>query len=249
MKRTLSILLVLLAAGTAASAREVTKAALGAVKYEVRYIWGGINSKVADATISLEESTWGTQAAYHSHVVISANSIFRLFMSADYLVDTYMTRPGREPLYFVNPVRKNGQNGKYEYVYDKAAGEIKSNTVLPPDEPVKVTYPLDGRTLDLVSLLQYVRFQDIPSGSKQSMHVLMVGKSIAGVLHHEGADTERCPGKPAERFRLKLTERGLMKNGAGKEIVVWCSSGSDRRILGLEVALSDSSTMSVSIVD
>lgn len=249
MKRLFSFLFILLAAGITASAREVTKAALGPVQYEVRYIWGGMNSKVADATISLEEGSWGSQTAYHSHVVIRANSIFRLFMSADYLVDTYMTKPGREPLYFINPVKRNGQNGKYEYVYDKAAKEIRSNTVLPPEDPVKASFPLDGKTMDLVSLLQYVRFQDIPSGSKQAMHVLMVGHSIAGTLFNEGNDTERYPGKTAERFRLKLTERGLMKNGAGKEIVVWCSTGTDRRILGLEVALSNSSTMVVTIAE
>jgi Protein of unknown function (DUF3108). len=249
MKRLFSFLLVLLAAGVSVSARDVSKAALGSVQYEVRYLWGGINSKVADATISLEEGSWGSQTAYHSHVVIRANSIFRLFMSADYLVDSYLSKPGREPLYFINPVKRNGQNGKYEYIYDKAAKEIRSNTVLPPEAPVKATFPLDGKTMDLVSLLQYVRFQDIPSGGKQSMHVLMVGHSIAGTLFNEGNDTERYPGKTAERFRLKLTERGLMKNGAGKEIVVWCSTGTDRRILGLEVALSDSSTMVVTIAE
>ena len=46
-----------------------------------------------------------------------------------------------------------------------------------------------------------------------------------------------------------MTERGLMENGSGKEITVWRSTGSDCRILGLETALSGSSSMSVSIVE
>lgn len=248
MKRTILVLMAILAAaGSARAARRVAPEALGTVRYEVRYKWGGVNTKVADATISLERASWEKQDAYHSHVAIQASSIFRLFMSSDYLVDIYLSQATLDPLYFVNPVKKGG---KYEYFYDKKAGVIRSEALLPPADPVSTTFPMDGRTMDLATLLQYVRFVTLAEGASQKLHVLMSGKSFAATLVLEDKDDdERFPDREAERFLVRMTERGLMENGSGKEITVWRSTGDDRRILGLETALSSSSSMSVSIVE
>ena len=241
------ILLAALLPFAAFAAPRVHDSALGTVRYEVRYKWGAVNTKVADATITLENVNWEGQAACHSHVVIRASSIFRLFMSADYLVDVYLSRSGTEPLYFVNPVKKNGKDGKYEYFYDKAARTIRSVATLPPNEPETASFPLDGRTMDLVSLLQFVRFHDLPEDGSMKLKVLMSGKSYAATLSCEGPDDERFPNVPAIRLKVRMTERGLMENGSGNEITLWRSAGTDRRILGLETALGDSSSMSVSI--
>ena len=247
MKRTILVLMaILVAAGSARAARRVAPEALGTVRYEVRYKWGGVNTKVADATISLERASWEKQDAYHSHVAIQASSIFRLFMSSDYLVDIYLSQATLDPLYFVNPVKKGG---KYEYFYDKKAGVIRSEALLPPADPVSTTFPMDGRTMDLAMLLQYVRFVTLAEGASQKLHVLMSGKSFAATLIHEGTDSDRYPGRTADRFLVRMTERGLMENGSGKEITVWRSTGSDRHILGLETTLSGSSSMSVAIVE
>ena len=247
MKRTLSILLALLAAGAVTSAREVTKAALGETKYEVRYTQGILNTKVADATISLENDQLDGKAVLHARASIRAISIFRLFMNAEYLADAYLTPGSHEPVYYINPIKKGGLEGKFECTYDKASGTITTLVVRPPAAPEQQTLSLDGRTMDLLSLLVYIRFTDIPDGSYRAMHLLMGGKSVAATLTCEGGDTERFPGIGAKRFHVKMKDRGLMENGSGNEITVWCSSGSDCRILGLETVLSSSGTMSVSV--
>ena len=69
------------------------------------------------------------------------------------------------------------------------------------------------------------------------MHVLKAGLSVPATLSSQGRDTERFPDQASERFLLELKEKGLMENGSGNRIVVWRSTGSDRRLLGLEVGL------------
>ena len=100
------------------------------------------------------------------------------------------------------------------------------------------TLPLDGKTMDMLSLLQYVRFQNFKAGESRSLRLMMGANTVSATLNFQGADTERFPGVKAERFVLKMVERGLMENGSGSEITVWRSAGADRRILGLETALS-----------
>ena len=249
MKRFLLLSLTLLsalAAPAATPARKVTGEALGAVRYEANYIWGAINTKVADATITLERSKWNGSDVLHSRATISATPFFRLFMNADYLADAYLSPATLEPVYYVNPFKKGGKDGKVEYTFDHAAKLVKSEAVRPPAAPEQAIFPLDGKTMDLLSLLQYVRFLDMGEGKSEPMHVLMSGKSVSATLHCEGADPEKFPDKSALRFRLEMVERGLMENGSGKVIVVWRSTADDRRILALEAALSTGS-MTVSI--
>ena len=247
MKRLLLSLLTCLAAAVLPAAGRVSANALGTVKYEVRYTQGILKTKVADATIFLENGQRDGQAVLHARASIRAASIFRLFMNAEYLADTYMTPGSLEPVYYINPIKKGSREGKFECTYDKASKTITTLVVRPPAAPEEQTLPMDGRTMDLLSLLVYIRFSDIPDGSSRSMHLLMGGKSVAATLTCQGADAERFPGVGAKRFHLKMKDRGLMENGSGNEITVWCSTGSDRRILGLETALGSSGIMSVSI--
>ena len=222
--------------------------ALGTVRYEVRYKLAGKGSKVADAAISLENGTRDGNPVLHSHAAINASSIFRLFLNAEYIADAYLTQDAKEPLYSVNPIKKGKKEGKFECIYDKAAGTVRTEFAPPSTQPVKEAFPLDGRTMDLLSLIQYVRFLDLPAGSSQEMHLLIGGKSLRATLTNQGADQERFPGERTDRFFLKMFERGLMENGSGNEITVWRSNGIERRILGLETALS-TGVMTVSVVD
>lgn len=216
---------------------QVSSQALGAVQYEVRYQRGGVDTKVVDATITLERSTWQGQPALHAHAAIRAASVFRLFMNAEYLADSYLLPENRTPLYYINPIKKGGREGKFECTYDRAAGTVTSLFVRPGADPVQETFPLDGRTMDLLSLLQYIRFLSLPEGRFLSMHVLKAGESVPASLRSEGPDTEKIPGKAADRFMISMPEKGLMENGSGNRILVWRSSGPDRQLLAMEVSL------------
>lgn len=229
---------------SASAPAPVSSAALGTVRYEVRYQSKGFDTKVADATISLEEGAWEGRPALHARAVIRAAAIFRLFMNAEYLADSYLAMGGRiEPMYYMNPVKRSG---KFECIYDRSSKTISSEFVRPPADPVLETLPLDGKTMDLLSLLQYVRFSDLPAGRSQSMRVLKAGESVPATLRCQGLDKDRFPDLEADRFLLEMPEKGLMENGSGKQIVVWRAHGVDRTLLGLEVNLG-SGVMSVSV--
>lgn len=230
----------------APAANNVPEEALGAVNYEVRYLLGGINTKVAEATISLENATRDGQPVLHSHAVITAQAIFKLFLNSEYIADAYMSPGGEEPIYSINPIKKGKKEGKFECIYDKKAGTITSEFAKPSAKPVILSLPYDGLTMDMLSLVQFVRFLDHQKGKSYSMHLLAAGRANPAILTCEGPDKERFPEKNAVRYHLSMTERGLMENGSGNEITVWVSNEKDRRILGLETALS-SGVMSVSV--
>ncbi len=231
-------LLALLIPGQFPAPKNVSSEALGSVQYEVRYKLNGLNTKVADATISLENGSWEKQSVLHARASIRAFSIFRLFMNAEYLADAYLTPGGQEPVYSFNPIKKGNKEGKFSCTYDRKAKMITSEFVKPPADPVVENHPLDGHTMDMLSLLQYVRFQHFKAGESRSLLLLMGARSVSATLTFQGTDTERFPGIKTERFLLKMKERGLMENGSGNEITVWRSTGDDCRILGLETALS-----------
>ncbi|MBQ9660391.1 MAG: DUF3108 domain-containing protein [Bacteroidales bacterium] len=248
MKKFLFFLAAVLLAGFAAEAKKLPADALGTHTYDVRYTWGLINAKVATGTITLEKSDWEGQATYHSSAIISANSIFSLFMGSAYTADIHLAQTDLQPVYFINPFKKNGKQGKFEYFYRKDKKIVDSITDMGTgDGSVETTFPLDGRTMDLLSLLHFVRFHEFShAGTPVKLHLLMGGRSFPAELIWQGEDDERFPGRKAERILLHMTERGLMENGSGTEITVWRSDDETRMLLGLEAALSAGS-MSVSI--
>ena len=236
MKKILSILLALVATVTAPGAGIIPEESLGAVNYDVRYKLGALNTKVATATITWEKAAWKDQPAYHSHALVQTTPVFKLFIGSDYTADTYLSRSGLSPLFFSNPFK---DGSRVEYVYNATSKEIESLTVQASGETENKSYPLDGRTMDLLSLLHHLRFHPFSAeGSSLSMHLLMGGKSYAARVICQGADTEKFLDKPAERIVVQMTEHGLMENGSGNELLLWRSTSPDRRILGLEVALS-----------
>ena len=226
---------------------QVSSEALGTVRYEVRYQLKGIDTKVADATVSLKEhSSADIGRALHAQAVIRATSVFRLIMNAEYVADSYLFPDGQRPYYYMNPIKKGGKTGKFECSYDKDTKTITMLFLKPSADSVRKTFPLDGRTMDLLSLLQYVRFHSLTAGKSEAMHVLKAGFSVPATLTCQGVDTERFPGRKTERFLLDLKEQGLMENGSGNRILVWRSTGSDRQLVGMEVNLG-SGVMTVSI--
>lgn len=231
----------LLLTSLAAPARKLPSEALGTVSYEVRYKWGALDAKAATATISLDAEERDGQDAYHSRALIRPTSVFKLFISHDYIADTWLNRSDLKPAYFINPFKKGGKDGKFEITYRRSG--IDAVSVKPPKETEeKKSFPQDGRTMDLLSLLHCIRFLDMtPATRPMKFHILMGGASFPAVLSCQGEDKERFPDRRAERFLLRMTERGLMENGSGNEILLWRSTGADRRLLGLEVPLSTGS--------
>jgi len=233
------LLLAILAETTVLGAGGMPAEALGTVCYDVRYKLGGLATKVATATIGWEKSSWNGIPAFHSKAVVKPTPVFRLFISSDYLADTYFSQKSVAPLYFVNPFKHNGQDGRFEYVFEEGKKIIESTTVLGDQAPQCKEFPLDGRTMDLLSLLHFIRFLDLKDGKAPlGLNILMAGKSYAAQLSGLGSDPDKFPGQPAEHLLLRMTERGLMENGSGNEIHIWRAATADRRILGLEVDLS-----------
>lgn len=240
MKKFLFFLLTTALFATASPARNLPKDALGTVSYDVNYNLGIINTKVATVTISLQPSTWNDIQAYYSKATVKTTPIFSLFVGSDYLAEVYLSRNDLSPLYFINPFQRKGQSGKFEYTYDSDRKVIASVTVTDVNQPaVEEDFPLDGHTMELLSLLHYVRFLDVSHNSKPiSLNVLMGGKSFPAQLSYKGIDEDHFPGQQAEHFLLEMTEHGLMENGSGNELQIWRSTGKDARLLGLEAPLS-----------
>lgn len=236
MKRFWFILLALLLSASLCDARKLPASALGTTTYEIRYTWGAIDAKVATATISLNPESYQGKDAYHSHAFVKTSAVFRLFIGADLTVDSYIDQDELLPVYTINPYRKGGKDCKFEYIYDREARQV-TNLAQGPKETLETKYPFDGKIFDLLTVLAFVRFLDT-SDKPVSLKLMLGEAAYPAVITYQGKDTERVPGVEAERFQIRLTERGVMENGSGNELTFWRSPGSDRKILGLEAAVN-----------
>ena len=235
MKRVLLALSVLLLSALACGARKLPAEALGTVQYEIRYTWGAIDAKVGTITISLNPATWENQAAYHSHGFLKTSSVFKLFIGADLTVDSDVAQSDLQPLYFINPYKKGGKDCKFEFTYGRNG--VIDAVYQGPKQTLTKIWTMDGKTFDLLSLLVFVRFRDAAEKTA-NIKVLLDENCYPATLTYQGKDTEKIPGVETERFLLRLTERGVMENGSGNELLIWRSPGPDRRILCLEAPLS-----------
>lgn len=236
MKRLLSALFLLLLSALACGARKLPANALGSATYEIRYTWGAIDAKVATITLSLDPKEWEGTPAYHYNAIIKTSAIFRLFIGTDMTAESYLAESDLQPLFFRNPHRSGGKDLLFEFVYDRKGNEIRTKFVGPKSTDEK-TWPLDGKTYDLLSLIAFVRFRDA-SDKPVTINLLLNNNSYPATLTYQGLDTKKFPGVEAERFLLQLTERGVMENGSGKELLFWRAPGPDRKILGLEAPLN-----------
>ena len=236
MKRFLLLLSALVLTATFCEARKLPAEALGTVKYEIRYKWGAINAKVASIDLSLAPEQWENHQAYHSKAIIKTSAIFSLFIGADMTAESYIEQSDLQPLYFINPHKKGGKDVCFTFVYNRKSKQIESTFKGVKDTSEK-TLPMDGKTYDLLSVITYVRFLDA-SKKNVDINLLLGDERYPGVLTYEGKDTEKFPGRETDRFVLRLTGRGVMENGSGNELTFWRSTGSDRKLIGLEAPIS-----------
>lgn len=236
MKKILLFVSLALLAASLCEARKLPKETLGTVNYEIRYKWGAINTKVASIDLSLSPEKWENVQAYHSRASIKTSAIFSLFIGADMTADSYIAQSDLQPLYFVNPHKKGGKDVRFTFVYDRKTKQIES-TFEGVKETTTKNFPMDGKTYDLLSVIEFVRFLEA-SYNTVDINLLLGDDRYPGVLVYQGKDTEKFPGKETERFVLRLTGRGVMENGSGNELVFWRSLGEDRRIIALEAPVN-----------
>lgn len=212
--------------------------------YDVRYLYGNLNTKVAKATITLTQAQFEGQEVYKAEIGIKVQPIFRLFLHSKYTVEDYFTRPGMKPLYYCTSSNKGSAWCRYsedEIVFWRQYGKMP--------EPAIFHYPNDGITMELVTLLYYARTHDFKEGEPIEVRPLMGGQPIRSTLTLEGIDTEKYPGHRAQVFHFVMLERGIMENGSGKDAYIWIDADGNRQALGLQVALSKNGTMVCNIIE
>lgn len=212
--------------------------------YEVRYLYGNLNTKVAKATITLVPTVYEQQDAYKAEISVKVQPIFRLFLHSKYTVEDYFTRPGMEPLYYFTSSNKGSAWCRYsedEIVFWRQYGKMP--------EPAIFHYPNDGITMELVTMLFYVRTHDFKEGEPYEVKPLMGGRPCPATLTLEGIDTEKYPGHRAQVFHFVMLERGIMENGSGNDAYIWIDADGNRQVLGLQVALSKNGTMVCNIIE
>ena len=213
--------------------------------YEVRYILGDLNTKVAKATITTTPTMWEEKEVYKSEINIKVQPFFRLFLHAKYFVEAFVTRPGMHPLYYSTSSSKENAWCRY------SEGEegIVFRRHYKKKEPKPLIFPNDGRTMELVSMLYYVRTFDFKEGEPCELKVLIGERALPATLTMEGIDTEKYPGHRAMFIRFVMLERGIMENGSGNEAYLWIDADGSRIPLGLEVALGKRGVMVCNIVE
>lgn len=213
--------------------------------YEVRYILGDLNTKVAKATITTTPTMWEEKDAYKAEINIKVQPFFRLFLHAKYIVEAFVTRPGMQPLYYSTSSSKENAWCRY------SEGEegIVFWRHYKKKEPKTLIFPNDGRTMELVSMLYYVRTFDFKEGEPCELKVLIGERALPATLTMEGIDTEKYPGHRAMFIRFVMLERGIMENGSGNEAYLWIDADGSRIPLGLEVALGKRGVMVCNIVE
>ena len=212
--------------------------------YEVRYLYGNLNTKVAKATLTLTPAEFEGIESYKAEIGIKVQPIFRLFMHSKYKVEDYFTRPGMKPLYYCTSSNKGSAWCRYsedEIVFWRQYGKMP--------EPAIFHHPNDGISMELVTLLYYVRTHDFKEGEPYEVRPLMGGQPTPATLTLEGIDTEKYPGHRAQVFHFVMLERGIMENGSGNDAYIWIDADGNRQVLGLQVALSKNGTMVCHIIE
>lgn len=214
--------------------------------YEVRYLYGSLDTKVATAVISLSPAIWEGQDVYEVSVNIRVKPLFRLFLHASYGVEGRISRPGMLPRYYFSDTGKvrgyckytEGEEGVYYW---------RKSAKMP--EPEIFTYPNDGKTMELMSMLFFARGHDFVPGEPLSVSAVIGGKRVPGTITMEGVDTDRYPGHKAEVLHLHMDERGIMENGSGNDVYIWREAEGSHLVLGLRAGLGKRGTMECRILE
>ncbi len=212
----------------------------GTDTYSLKYKLGPIATKVAEATLSVEEATWQQEEAFLCHASIKTSNIFRLFMAEEYGGRTYMSALGLDPLYSNLPFHKNGMDSKFEFIYNKDREVVEWN-IVNVKEDIHKEFPLDGYTMDLLAFSFYVRTLD-PAEMTGSLQMnTMLGRELVPIrVSYFGEDPSYIKGRSAYHYIVYMTGRGMMENRSGDEVNIWVDSQS-RKLLGLQIKLSTGS--------
>lgn len=215
----------------------------GTTTYEVRYKLGSLNMRVVTVDISWEKSKWNGEPAFHSVAVVQTVPFFRMFLGSNYYAESFYRKSDLAPLYFDNPFESGGRKSRrFEYYYHPEEETIESVSFNAPDKTEIATYTYDGKTMDYLSLLHYLRSLDLSQAKDpMQMHILVSGKSYPAELQYLGPDPDKFPDKPSDKIRIHLTEHGLMDNGSGNIIYIWRASSPDHTLLALETTLNSGS--------
>lgn len=216
------------------------------LEYEVRYLYGAINTRAASAYFDMKPNVWEGKDVFSLDIRVRVKPIFRLFMKAEYTAEGQFTRPGLEPLYYYSPSSKG--EGWCRYT-EGNEGVTYWRFFEKMPAPETFTYPNDGRTMEMMSMLYFARRYDFKEGVPVDVKMLIAGKIVACTITWEGTDLERYPGHKAQILHLALKERGILENGSGNDFIVWREADGARPILGMYVPLGKRGTMEVNIIE
>ena len=216
------------------------------LRYEVRYLYGALNARVATASFDLAPDVWEGKDVYRSDIHVRVKPIFRLFLKADYVVEGRFSRPGMALMYYRSPSDRGEAWCRYTEG-DKGVYYWRQYDKMP--EPEIYVYPNDGKTFELMSMLYFARVYPFREGVPCEVKVILGGKLFPAVITWESTDTERYPGHTAQVLHLVFPERGLMENGSGNEATVWRDADGSQPVLGLEVNLGKKGTMVCNILE
>ena len=203
-------------------------------RYDVRFKYGVFNTKVATATYGWDDSVWEKKDAYHTTVTIKTSPIFNLFLGSDYFLELYNSAEGLSPLYF----HYTFSDVDFKYRYRKSLGKTDCTIARKGQPDEHRTFPMDSRTMDLIALLNHIRFCDFETlKSPKDFNVLLSGQVFLARVSYRNTSQKKFPGKNAVCVLLELPEAGLMADGSGHEFLVWFSAAPEREVLGLEADL------------
>ena len=152
----MAVLSVFTTTAATKASHKASPESLGTFNYDVRYKNGLINAKVATATITWEESKWQNRPAYHSSALVKAAPVFALFISSDYVAETYFSHSGLAPLYFINPFK-----GVDEQTYVDINGMKQFITIRGKSKDNPVILYLHGGPLSPDSYVSYLFSNDL----------------------------------------------------------------------------------------
>ena len=213
----------------------------GKTQYEVRYKWGLVDTRVANAVFTVTREERDGQPALHSQVNLRATPFFRLFLLEEYKVDLFLSADGMNPLFSHAPIKKKGKEAVFDVLYDWDARMAELHTVS-ADENIVKTFPMEENPMDILALFYFLQTLDISAfeeGMPLPLIVLMPRSEAPVLVYYEGIDTQEIPDTRCNRFRLQFTGRGMMENRSGNTVHIWSSAEGDHKLLRLTVPLNN----------
>lgn len=213
----------------------------GTLRYEVRYKWGVVDTRVANAVFTHSRKEWDGQPALHAQVSLRATPFFRLFMAEEYWMEAYLSTDGKQPFYSHAPLKNKGVLYNFDTTYHYDTRKVESTTVS-VEENLSRTFSMDDESLDIFVVFYYLQTLDassLPENGSHSIQIIMPRSVAPALVSFEGLDTEMVPGTPCNRYLVQLTGRGLMENKSGNTVHVWVTADANRQLRVLSVPLNN----------